>query len=278
MSTAQMLGRCLVGAVILMTLSTTARGAPSADLWQRWAAHAPDSGTVVDHAAWDRFLTRYRSTGPDGIARVAYKAVTPGDRIALDAYLAQLSSVSVSALNRPEQKAYWINLYNALTVNVVLQHYPVESIRDINISPGFFTSGPWKKQLIRVENAALTLDDIEHRILRPGWGDPRVHYVLNCASLGCPNLPAEALRRDNLEPMLEAAAVAFVNHPRGVRVEEGAVVASKIYSWFRDDFGADDEAVLAHLRGYARGRLRDALSGARSIDRYSYDWALNDAP
>ena len=272
-------GRTLRIAALAMSwvIALAAYAAPSAELWERWVPHDPSSDTVVDHSTWDRLVRDYLRPGPDGVARFAYGSVSPAGRAALSGYLEALSTVGVTALRRAEQKAFWINLYNALTVNVVLEHYPVESIRDISISPGFFSTGPWKKPLISVEGTPLTLDDIEHRILRPGWQDPRVHYVLNCASLGCPNLPPRALGAADLETMLEAAAVAFVNHPRGVRVEDGTTTASKIYEWFRDDFGADERAVLAHVRRYARGTLAGVLAGVETIDRYAYDWDLNDA-
>ncbi len=97
-----------------------------------------------------------------------------------------LAATSADRLRRAEQFPFWINLYNALTVKVVLDHYPVEIIRDIDISPGLFADGPWGKKLVTVEGEALSLDDIEHRILRPIWKDPRLHYVLNCAALGVP--------------------------------------------------------------------------------------------
>ena len=110
-----------------------------------------------------------------------------------------LSGVAIGGYAPDEQRAFWINLYHALTVRVILSHYPVSGIREIDISPGLFARGPWDRKLIPVEGVELTLNDIEHRILRPIWRDPRVHYALNCASLGCPDLrrrpiPAPASR------------------------------------------------------------------------------------
>ena len=97
----------------------------------------------------------------------------------------------------------------------MLRFYPVDSIRDI--SSGFFSPGPWKKELLNVEGQSLTLNDIEHRILRPIWQDPRIHYAVNCASLGCPNLPVIAFSEDNTDAMLDRAAQQFINHPRGLQ-------------------------------------------------------------
>lgn len=251
--------------------------APSAKSWPRWEAHDPAASRTVDHGPWQRFLSAHVVAGADGIARVAYGKVGADDKAALDAYVRALSAEPVSRLTRAEQRAYWINLYNAATVRLVLERYPVASIRDINISPGLFSSGPWGKALFAVEGEALSLNDIEHRILRPIWKDPRIHYALNCASLGCPDLLAEAFTAANAEGLLDRAAVAFVNHPRGARVEGGRLRVSSIYEWFQEDFGGNEAGVIEHLRRYAAGPLAQSLAGVRTIASHAYDWALNDA-
>ena len=110
-----------------------------------------------------------------------------------------MRGIAISNYNRAEQKAYWINVYNAVTVDVILSRYPVASMRDINISPGFLARGPWGAKLFSVEEEKLSLDDIEHRILRPIWKDNRVHYALNWASLGSPNLQPAAFTAQNTE-------------------------------------------------------------------------------
>lgn len=252
-----------------------ALGAPKPDLWPYWQAHDPGSRRHVDHAAWDAFLGRYVVTDhPSGINRVRYGAVTEEDRSSLDGYLRALEAVKVTELARPEQKAYWINLYNALTVEVVLDHYPVESIREIR--SGFFTPGPWELELARVEGRELTLNDIEHRILRPIFRDNRVHYAVNCASLGCPNLQPVAFTAERTEQLLARGARAYVNHPRGVHFEDGDLVASSIYDWFQVDFGGSEEGVVSHLRRYAEGPLAHRLDGFDGTIRYRYDWTLNE--
>src|SRR5688572_7580705 len=170
---------------LLMAFSLAALAAPKAELWQRWAASAP-SKVGIDHAAWNDFLVRHVQLGKDGINRIAYGKVGKADRDALRAYLEAMQRVPIRKFNRDEQRAYRINLYNAATVDVVLAHYPVDSILKIDISPGLFAKGPWKKKLLQVDGEAVSLDDIEHRILRPIWKDPRTHYAVNCASIGCP--------------------------------------------------------------------------------------------
>ena len=260
------------GSATALLTAPAAVAAPRADLWPRWQAHDAASRQAVDHAAWDALLARYRREGGDGVARVAYGAVTPSDRQALNDYLALLSATLVSSLNQAEQFSYWVNFYNALTVQVILEHYPVASIRDIDISPGLFANGPWGARLVTVEGEALSLDDIEHRILRPIWQDPRIHYVVNCAAIGCPNLPARALRPSTNDATLDAGANAYVNDPRGLAVTPNGLTVSRIYDWFAEDFGD----LRAHLARYATGDRAASLAQGVPITRYRYDWSLND--
>jgi hypothetical protein len=232
---------------------------------------------TIDHGLWAGILKTYVKASPDGINRFAYGKVTKSARKDLKDYLQAMTKVKVGTLAEREQRAFWANLYNARTIEVVLDHYPVKSIRDIAISPGLFAIGPWGKKLIEFEGRSLSLDDIEHQILRKVWKDPRVHYSVNCASIGCPNLPAEPFTGAKLEKMLDDGARAYINHPRGVTVAEtGRVTASRIYDWFAADFGSSNANILAHLRQYAAAPLRAKLESAKSISSYDYDWALNE--
>ncbi len=269
--------RLLLAILAILGLGGAAAAAPSSDAWEFWRANDDASVARIDHGEWTRLLAAYRVEAGDGIARFAYGRVTPADRAALAAYLASLQNVPVRGLARNEQKAFWINLYNAATVDVVLAHYPVASIRDIRISPGLFAAGPWGRKLLRIEGQELSLDDIEHRILRPLWRDPRVHYALNCASRGCPDLAARAFDAATLDAALDEAARAFVNHPRAVRRAGEGLALSSIYDWFKADFGADEAGLRAHLLRYATGDARAALESGLRFARYDYDWSLNDA-
>jgi len=254
-----------------------ALAAPKSELWQHWTENDPSSVLRVDHSAWDRLLKTYLVNGPDGVTLVRYSRVSAADRTALDHYIRQLTQTAVSRLNRNEQKAFWINLYNALTVKIVLDHYPVKSIRDIDISPGLFSDGPWGKKLVSVEGKDISLDDIEHRILRPVWKDPRVHYGVNCASIGCPNLQPEAFTAENSDELLDKGAREFVNSPRGARIENGKLTVSSIYVWFKPDFGGTDAGVIDHLKKYAQPGLRTQLEKIDRISDNQYDWTLNEA-
>jgi hypothetical protein len=267
---------CLMAAPVIGQASYIERlFAPKAEPWTRWETHDPDSDRQIDHSRWNDFLGKYTHLHDDGIARVAYGTVSQVDRASLKDYLDALASTTISRYSRAEQFAYWVNLYNAQTIAIILDHYPVNSIRDIDISPGLLADGPWARQIIEVEGEPISLNDIEHRILRPIWSDPRIHYAVNCASIGCPNLQPVAYTAENSEQLLDAGARAYINHPRGVRVSNGAITASKIYSWFIRDFDSDG-GVLPHLQRYAEPELRASLASLKKIKRYEYDWRLNE--
>jgi hypothetical protein len=246
--------------------------APKAELWPRWQAHDSAAVAAIDHDPWDRFLARYLVERWGEPSRLACRRVEPADRANLEQYLNRLQQVSIARHNRAEQLAYWINLYNALTVDVVLRHDPVSSILDIELTPGLLSRGPWDAKLATVEGEKLSLNDIEHRIARPIWRDPRLHYAFNCASLGCPDLGRRAWRGATIEADLDAAARNFVR--RGATSDSSGFVVSKIYAWYVEDFGGTERAVIDHLRRYGRA---DIGAEARIVG-YAYDWALNDAP
>jgi len=247
--------------------------APTDDLARAFAPEG--TAPAPDHAAWEALARDVFVAGADGIVRVRYGALKaqPG---ALDGYVEMLAALDPTALAPADGFAYWANLYNALTLQVIVGRYPVASIRDIP-SGLFFPFGPWRRDVVTVNGRALSLDDIEHRILRGGWREPRIHHAVNCASIGCPNLPLTAWRGDTLDRDLDAAARAFVNHPRGCRIEGGRLIVSSIYHWYAEDFGGSDAGVIAHLRRYAAPELADVLSQRTTIDDHAYDWGLNDA-
>jgi hypothetical protein len=262
---------------LMLTLHCSAAyGAPKANLWPYWQKHDPDSVVIVDHGRWDTILRQYvEANHPSGINRFHYKRVSEEGRQFLKAYLHDMGEVKVSSLNRSEQKAFWINLYNALTVEVILTHHPVRSIREINISPGIFSRGPWDAELITIEGQQLSLNDIEHRILRPIWHDNRVHYAVNCASLGCPNLQPQPFTARNTEMLLEKAAREFINHPRGVTFNNRMQVSS-IYFWFREDFGGSENGIIEHLQKYLSPENLAKLETVKKPLSHGYNWDLNE--
>lgn len=234
---------------------------------------------AVDHAVWDRLTKAYVKPDASNLNRVDYKAWKAIGHKDLKAYLAMLQATDPSKLDKPEQFAFWSNLYNARTVDIVLDKYPVKSIKDISLGGGLkalVSGGPWQANTMKVSGIDLSLDDVEHKILRAIFKDARVHYALNCASYGCPNLQVGAYTGARLEAQLEDGAKAFVNHPRGVSVEAGKIKASNIYSWFEADFGGSAVKALEHIRRYAEPALKQKLEGITTIAAYDYIWTLND--
>jgi len=256
---------------------------PQDPSWERWAAYQPNSDIHVNHEAWGSFLSTYRHVSPEGAVQIAYRDVTQDDRRTLNRYIDALGETPVSTLDRQEQFAYWVNLYNALTVKLILDHYPVASIREIEFGRSFVPSflvgdGPWGQELIIVEGIPLSLDNIEQRIIRPLFHEPRAHYVLNRAAVGSPDLMAEAMDAARLEDQLDAAARTFINSPRAVTVDGNRAGVSSIYTWFREDFGGSQDAVLVHLRNFAEPELRGELDQVSRVRDQGFDWSLNGTP
>ncbi len=123
----------------------------------------------------------------------------------------------------------------------------------------------------------MSLNYIEHLIFRPILRDPRLHYAVNCASLGCPNLRRTAFTSATVDALLSAAARAYVNHPRGARLDHGRLVVSSIYDWFQEDFGGNEAGVIGHLMRFADPALQTGLSEFKGFSGHDYDWTLNDA-
>lgn len=240
---------------------------------------ANDPSVTVDHSAWDRLLQTYVHPGDDGLNRVDYASFQANGHAELKQYLERLRAVDPRTLSRSEQFAFLANLYNAKTIDIVLDHYPVPSIKNISLGGGLFaafTGGPWKAKVLTLQGVEFSLDDIEHGVLRPLFKDPRAHYSVNCASVGCPNLQTHAFTGARLDAQLDAAAKAYINSPRGASFSEGRLAVSSIYEWFKLDFGGDDLGVLRHLRKYATPPLKPKLDSAKSISGHQYDWSLND--
>jgi hypothetical protein len=268
--------KSLILAVLCAGALAVSQTAAAGELDAYFKASNPASTVAVDHSAWTAFLSKYVVKSPDGINRVAYGRVAAADKQALKAYIRALQGVKVTALKSDEQRAFWANLYNGVTIDVVLSHYPVKSIKDISLGGSLFASGPWKKPLVKVEGRELSLDNIEHDILRKVWRDPRVHYSVNCASMGCPNLLPVAFTGSTLDAMLSQGARDYINHPRGVKVAGTSVQLSSIYKWFSEDFGNQSQ-LLQHLKSYAAPGLKAQLDGVTSVAGYDYDWSLNEA-
>ncbi len=257
-------------------IAAAAVAGADAEVTAFWSEHDDANPAAIDHAPWQALLTAYlRTDHPSGVARFDYAALKASaeDTARLAGYLDALQAVDPRRYARAEQLAYWINFYNALTVRLVAAAFPIASIRDIGES--WLLPGPWKDENATVAGQALTLHNIEHDILRPIWGDSRIHYAVNCASYGCPNLMATAFTAANASELMAAGARAYVNHPRGVAFDGEDVTVSSIYDWFQEDFGDSEAGVLAHLLEYAEEPLAERLRRFDGDMAFAYDWALN---
>lgn len=241
------------------------------------------TGQPIDHAhkAWDGLLKRHVVVLPGGKASQVRYAAFAGDRAALKAYLGSLSAVTeaeFSAWSREQRMAFLINAYNAFTVEKVLTRYPdLKSIRDF----GTVFGNPWKDRFFRLLGREASLDGIEHDMLRkPGaYDDPRVHFALNCASIGCPMLREEAYVPARLDRQLDEQAARFLSDRSRNRYANGRLEVSRIFDWFKDDF-AGREKFLARFANVLADTTegRAAVSESRApLSFLDYDWALNDA-
>lgn len=262
-------------AIVLVALSAEVAAAPKAELWPMWEQSDESNTAEIDHSAWQGFLDRYLDTqSGDGIYLVRYGAVSASDRQALDSYIDYLQAIDPRDYSKAEQKAYWVNLYNAATIRVVLDHPTKKSI--LRMGDGFFKLGPWNDTLLNIAGEQVTLNDIEHRILRPIWQDRRIHFAVNCASLGCPNLADQVYTSRNTDNLLDQHEWAYINHPRGVSFDaKGRLTASKIFAWYRIDFAENPQQLLEYFASHADEPLASQLRAHDGRLAYDYDWDLN---
>lgn len=260
--------------MLFTTMAQTILAAPATRPLIFWINSNETNTAVIDHTPWQSLLEHYLiSNHPSGINRFDYSTVSEGDRKKLRDYLDDMQQLDPRNYNRAEQKAYWINLYNGLTVELILKNYPVVSITKLGES--FFSFGPWDDKVANIQGKSLSLNNIEHGILRPLFRDNRIHYAVNCASISCPNLAKEAYTASNSERLLEHGANEYINHPRGVNFEKGTLKVSSIYHWYKVDFGDKDSSLIKHLTKYANPELSQKLSQYQGDIEHDYNWDLN---
>jgi len=265
-----------IAPVITTPAATVVTTPPAARVETVQTAEVAAPAVSTPASAYAAILERRISRGEGGLNLFDYAgAKAAGEGVAIKAYTDYLASQNPDSLSQNDQIAYWANLYNALTVNLILDNYPVTSIR--KIKAGTFSTGPWKRDEVTVNGKVLSLNDIEHEILRKKYPNPAlVHYMVNCASIGCPNLQPKLWNGATLDADRDAAAREFINSPRGVKINGKKLKASEIYSWFKADFGTSKSSQIEHFRKYAGPELRAALDAGAKIDGYGYDWDLNE--
>ena len=265
---------CLQLLLCIFCWSSLQAQAKEGEYWAIWDQANEQSTETIDHSLWQGVLTEYLDDQhPSGINLFDYAAVSDDQRDNLDDYLEYLQEIDPREYTRAEQMAYWVNFYNALTVQVVLENYPARTI--LTMGDGLFSIGPWSDELVDVAGQGLTLDDIEHRILRPIWKDYRIHFAVNCASMGCPNLQKAAFTVDNTEALLNQGTVDFLKHPRGLKIKGKKLVLSEIFDWYGVDFGENEQAVLQVLAKHTNPDVSEFLKSYNGKIKYQYDWKLN---
>jgi hypothetical protein len=205
-------------------------------------------------------------------SRVDYpKLISQRDE--LDQYVTSLSAVTRSdfdAFSPDQQLAFLINTYNGNQLLQVIDHYPLESIKDV----GSFFSSPWSKKFFTLFNEPASLDIVEHQMIRKLFDEPRIHFAVNCASISCPPLMPQAFVASHLDAQLDAATINFLSDPQANYLQGSTLYLSKIFDWYEEDFGG---SVVGFVTGY-RPELLQGLtqeSGALKVAYSPYDWDLN---
>ncbi|WP_373496130.1 DUF547 domain-containing protein [Aquiflexum sp.] len=233
---------------------------------------APIDGSLSSppsHEIFDGLLKKHVSK--DG--KVNYKGFI-ADMPTFEKYLKLLSDNAPDrkTWTKDQQLAYWINAYNAFTIKIIADNYPVESIKDLNPNLNIpMVHTVWTKKFIRIGMEDVSLDDIEHKTIRKEFEEPRIHFAVNCASVSCPPLQNEAFKAENLDSQLENAAKAFVNNPKYNKISKDKAEVSQIFSWFKGDF-TNNGSLIDYLNKYSKVKIN---SNAK-VSNLKYDWALNE--
>lgn len=241
------------------------------------AATAAGDSSPFDHSVFDTLLREHVDGG-----LVDYDAFAASDEFG--AYLGRLAAARLDGRSQADRLAFWINVYNAYTIHQVNAHQERESIRNINKSLGFIRGkGPWSEKMVFAAGRTLTLDEVEHEIIRKEFDEPRIHFALVCAALGCPPLRSEAYAGARLEEQLDEQARLFLRQSptkNSVDAAQATVWVSPILTWYKDDFGKGDQDLGRFLGRYWPEGPEKALldSGRFRLRKTEYDWALNIIP
>ena len=221
----------------------------------------------VQHGEWDVLVKKHVSKN----GTVDYQGFLK-DKKQLQVYLDKLSANKpTSKWSKNEKMAFWINAYNAFTVKLILDNYPIKSIKDIKRGIPFVNS-VWDITFIPMGKEKIDLNYIEHTILRKEFKDPRIHAAINCASFSCPLLRNEAYYASRLDEQLNDAMRRFVNDSKRNQLDKSNIKISKIFSWFAGDFKLNGSSVVDYLNKYAKKRVQPNAK----IDFLEYQWELND--
>lgn len=240
--------------------------------------HVPDISTIMleynekssihSHEIWNQ-LTK-RNVAKNGF--VNYKGFIK-DSTLLNKYLSQLSkNHPKSSWSDNQQKAYWINAYNAFTIKLIVDNYPVESIKDLGGSI-YRVNTPWDIKFIKIEDETYHLNDLEHNILRKQWDDARIHAAVNCASVSCPKLMQGAYIPEKLDAQLDAQMRDFINDKTKNKISKDKAYLSKLFKWFSGDFKVNHDSIVAYINQYSDVKIDKNTK----IEYLDYNWNLNES-
>lgn len=227
---------------------------------------------IVDHSAFDKLLKKH--VNANGL--VDYKGFK-ADEKDFNAYLDMLSknAPAESKMSKNEEMAYWINAYNAFTIRLILDHYPVKSIKDIGSKIQIpFVTTPWAKKFIKIGSQTMSLDNIEHGTLRKKFDDPRIHFTLVCASISCPRLRNEAYTATKLEAQMDDQGRDFLNNPAKNKISKDAAQLSNYFNWYSGDWKKNGQSVVKWVDKYSNTKITDDTK----ITFLDYNWNLNEQP
>lgn len=247
------------GCALLSAAGLTSRGLPTPEVPEKLTSTTANSSVSLDHSAWTALLKKY--VNKEG--NVDYKGFK-NDREALTSYLNYLSK------NKPEESwsvqeilAYYINVYNAFTVNLIVEHYPVESIKDIN--------GPWTRAIVPIGDINMSLGGVENGLLKK-MKEPRFHFAINCASVSCPKLLDEAYTAAKINEQLDKVTREFINSDEN-KISENKAELSSIFDWYEKDFKVNDiDSVIEYINQYSDTKINPDAT----ITYLEYNWGLNE--
>lgn len=259
--------------LVLLAATLLIVGAFESNVVAQESTYIEKSRDSLDHSRWDALLRRF----VDGNGDVAYERLQEVADSALTPYLHQLAAARPTTMSRDRRLALWINAYNAYTLELILDHYPVQSIQ--NIGGPSSDKTPFQRPVGEVADTMRTLDEIEHEIIRQRFDEPRIHFVLVCAAKSCPRLRQEAYTGRILDRQLDDQTRRFLHDERKNHIPAGkrTIELSPIFKWYGQDFGPDTDAIQRFIAGYFDGAVRDSLQNAAyDVQFLEYDWTLND--
>jgi len=267
--------KVIAGILLGIVLGFFASADSGVEMTKTSSGEVVPSSTVVDHKSFDTVLQKF----VDDAGMVDYEGLKANPE-ELDAYLRFLDQSDPGQLGESDRLAFWLNVYNAYTLKLIINNYPISSIRAAANGPFIpKLNTPWEVDLVKVGGKVYDLDHVEHKIIRKEFDDARVHFALVCAAISCPKLRRESYRGEILDEQLHEQGVDFLNSPNKNRIEKDGqqIRLSKIFKWFKGDFVKEGQSLQQFVAVFYEGELAEALSkNELKVKHTKYDWSLND--